>query len=307
MSTAMQPVRSMTGFASVRGETADSAFTLTLKSVNHRHLDLMVRLPGGLDALESALRRTLKERLHRGHVELSMQLERVASAGRIELNEDLLAAYVAAFHKAAQLHGISGEPDLNELLRLPGVLAAESAATRREDPGLESAVLAAIEGLIAQLQQVRAVEGAALAAELTASMRRIEALAEEVGQLRLGVTEAQSIRLRDRIAELLAGAGASVSEDRILMEAAILAERGDVEEELVRLRTHVTRFIALLAAGGELGRQLDFLLQELNREANTLLSKTGSAAGDAGLRITEIGLQIKVELERAREQVQNLE
>ena len=297
----------MTGFASVRGETADSAFTLTLKSVNHRHLDLMVRLPGGLDALESALRRTLKERLHRGHVELSMQLERVASAGRIELNEDLLAAYVAAFHKAAQLHGISGEPDLNELLRLPGVLAAESAATRREDPGLESAVLAAIEGLIAQLQQVRAVEGAALAAELTASMRRIEALAEEVGQLRLGVTEAQSIRLRDRIAELLAGAGASVSEDRILMEAAILAERGDVEEELVRLRTHVTRFIALLAAGGELGRQLDFLLQELNREANTLLSKTGSAAGDAGLRITEIGLQIKVELERAREQVQNLE
>ena len=91
------------------------------------------------------------------------------------------------------------------------------------------------------------------------------------------------------------------------MEAAILAERGDVEEELVRLRTHVTRFIALLAAGGELGRQLDFLLQELNREANTLLSKTGSAAGDAGLRITEIGLQIKVELERAREQVQNLE
>lgn len=307
MSTAMQPVRSMTGFASVRGETADSAFTLTLKSVNHRHLDLMVRLPGGLDALESALRRTLKERLHRGHVELSMQFERVASAGRIELNEDLLAAYVAAFHKAAQLHGISGEPDLNELLRLPGVLAAESAATRREDPGLESAVLAAIEGLIAQLQQVRAVEGAALAAELTASMRRIEALAEEVGQLRLGVTEAQSIRLRDRIAELLAGAGASVSEDRILMEAAILAERADVEEELVRLRTHVTRFIALLAAGGELGRQLDFLLQELNREANTLLSKTGSAAGDAGMRITEIGLQIKVELERAREQVQNLE
>jgi uncharacterized protein (TIGR00255 family) len=297
----------MTGFASLRGETPDCAFTLTLKSVNHRHLDLMVRLPGGLDALEATLRRTFKERLHRGHVELSMQFEKIASAGRIELNEDLLAAYLTAFHKASALHGLTAEPDLNELLRLPGVLAAELASSRREDPALEPAVLAAIDPLIAQLQHVREVEGAALAAELTASMRRVEALADEIGQLRLGVTEAQSTRLRDRITELVASAGATVSEDRILMEAAVLAERGDVEEELVRLRTHVTRFIALLIAGGELGRQLDFLLQELNREANTLLSKTGSSSGDAGLRITEIGLQIKVELERAREQVQNLE
>lgn len=301
------PVRSMTGFASVRGEAGETAFTLTLKSVNHRHLDLLVRLPGGLDAIEASLRRVLKERLRRGHVELSLQFEKLSAAGRLELNEDLLAAYLAVFRKAAALHGLSGEPDVNELLRLPGMLVAESTTARRDEPGLEAAVLASAEDAVAKLNEVREVEGGALAAELRAAMNRVQGLGEQVAALRTGVAEAQCARLRDRLAELLAGAGATVSEERILVEAAVLAERGDVDEELVRLKTHVGRFIALLDGGGELGRQLDFLLQELNREANTLLSKTGGSSGDAGLRITELGLQMKVELERAREQVQNIE
>jgi uncharacterized protein (TIGR00255 family) len=155
------------------------------------------------------------------------------------------------------------------------------------------------------LNEVRAQEGAALAAELRASMSRLLAFATEVAELRSGVREALFERLRARLAELMQGT--SVSEERLLAEAAVLAEKSDVEEEIVRLRTHVDHFIALLDAGGELGKRLDFLLQELNREANTMLSKTSGASGGNSLRITELGLEMKAEIEKAREQVQNLE
>jgi uncharacterized protein (TIGR00255 family) len=300
-------VRSMTGFATVRGAAGDVGFTLTMKSVNHRHLDLLVRVPNGLEALEATLRRVLKERLRRGHVELGLQLEKSLVAGRMELNEALLATHVALFRKAAELAGASGEPNVHELLRLPGMMSSELVTARVDEPGLADAVAAMMPELIDRFDVVREAEGDALARELRAELAKVEAAVDEIARLRVDVTESQVERLKARLAELLEGAGVQVAEERILVEAAVLAERGDVEEELVRLRTHVGRFGELLDAGGELGRQLDFLLQELNREANTLLSKTGGGAGEMGLRITELGLQVKVELERAREQVQNLE
>ncbi len=196
--------------------------------------------------------------------------------------------------------------------------------------------------LIDQLNQVRAGEGAALTAELRASMLRLRALAEEATTLRSGAREAHLLRLRSRLAELLnpamgspaegraADAGASPSQPRspshladspnaapgpmiqlpdhrLLAEAALIAERSDVEEELVRLRAHIDSFLDLLSSGGELGKRLDFLLQELNREANTMLSKTTAGDPSVGLRLTTVGLEMKSEIERAREQVQNLE
>jgi uncharacterized protein (TIGR00255 family) len=136
-------------------------------------------------------------------------------------------------------------------------------------------------------------------------MQRLQTAANEVADLRGDVRQALFDRLRARLAELMESTG--VSEERLLTEAAVLAEKSDVEEEIVRLRTHIDHFLALLDAGGELGKRLDFLLQELNREANTMLSKTSSASGTNGLRITELGLEMKAEIEKAREQVQNLE
>jgi uncharacterized protein (TIGR00255 family) len=159
--------------------------------------------------------------------------------------------------------------------------------------------------LIGGLNAVRAQEGEVLAAELRASMLRLREFAEEMTTLRSGVREAQFERLRSRLMELTQGV--PVSEERVLAEAAVLAEKSDIEEEIVRLRTHVERFVAMLDEGGELGKRLDFLLQELNREANTMLSKTSGAAGGNSLRITELGLEMKAEIEKAREQVQNLE
>ncbi|ADW69640.1 YicC/YloC family endoribonuclease [Granulicella tundricola] len=298
----MSVVASMTGFASVEGTLAGGrGFTLTVKSVNHRHLDLQVRVPMGFDALEAGLRKVVKAGVKRGHVELTVFVEKGSSVGAVQVDEGLLDAYVAAYRKAAERYEEPEEFDLNALLRMPGVMSA--AVVPMDVSAAEEAVLEAAQRAVAGLNGVREAEGAALAAELRAGMERLSVMAEEARVLRAGVAAAQVARLRERLAEMLVG----VPEDRVVMEAALLVERGDVEEELVRLRTHIERFIGLLDGGGELGRQLDFLLQELNREANTMLSKTGGSAGDAGLRLTELGLAIKVELERAREQVQNLE
>jgi uncharacterized protein (TIGR00255 family) len=315
---AAKPIYSMTGYATAQSTTEDGvAFTLTMKSVNHRFLDLNLRLPGDCDALEVALRRLTKERVRRGHVDVTVHVDRRArdQAQSVQLNHELLAAHLQVFHEAAKLHHFNVEPDLNELLRMPGVLTAEAGAAI-PDPAnaaaLESAVMAIVPALLDQLNQVRGVEGLALASELKASMVRLRALAEEAAALRVGARDAHFERLRTRIAELMkadatAEAAGQVTDQRMLAEAALLIERSDIEEELVRLRAHIESFLQMLDAGGELGKRLDFLLQELNREANTMLSKTTGGDPGIGLRLTALGLEVKTEIERAREQVQNLE
>jgi uncharacterized protein (TIGR00255 family) len=303
----MSAAYSMTGFARVTGNVnARLNFTLTLKSVNHRFLDLGLRLPGNCDGLEMQLRKLLKENLRRGHVDVTLQLEREAKS-ELQLNRPLVEAYVKAAREAIAENNLTGEPDVNAILRMPGAMTAESGSNAEDMQAVEAAVLAQLDTAIAQLNAMRAQEGAALVAEMTAGMQRIAAAAEEVAALRGDVRQAYFARMQQRIAELLQGSDAEIAPQRILEEAAMLAERSDVEEEIVRLRTHVQHFIDLLVAGGELGKKLDFLLQELNREANTLLSKTSGAAAGNGLRITELGLSMKSEIEKVREQVQNIE
>jgi uncharacterized protein (TIGR00255 family) len=321
-STQTKPIFSMTGYATAQSTTEDGiAFTLTMKSVNHRFLDLNLRLPSECDALDVALRRLIKERVKRGHVDVTLHVDR---RGRdqpqtIHLNRDLLAAHLSVFNEAAKLHHRNVEPDLNELLRMPGVVSSEGSAITTDtgrNAALEAAVTALVPSLIDRLNEVRGTEGAALGAELRASMLRLRSLAEECAKLRAGAREAHFERLRTRIGELLR-ADASANETaaqagpildyRLMAEAALLAERSDIEEELVRLRAHIESFIEMIAGGGELGKRLDFLLQELNREANTMLSKTTGGDPGIGLRLTSLGLEMKTEIERAREQVQNLE
>jgi uncharacterized protein (TIGR00255 family) len=305
----------MTGYATAQGATDDgAAFTLTLKSVNHRFLDLNMRLPSDCDALEVALRRLIKEHLKRGHVDVTLHMDRRSreAAQTVQLNHELLVAHARIFQEAAAQLGIDADPELHELLRMPGVVGMEAAPALPDKPAIEAAVLALAPSLLEQLNAVRAVEGAALAAELSVSMVKLRALAEESATLRAGAREAHFERLRVRIGELLkidteTRDGAQPSDSRLLAEAAILVERSDIEEELVRLRTHIESFVAILDTGGELGKRLDFLLQEFNREANTMLSKTSGADAAAGLRLTSIGLEMKAEIERVREQVQNLE
>ena len=302
----MSRVMSMTGFASVSGAleaegAGGRSYTLTIKAVNHRHLDLAVRVPAGLEALEAALRRCVKAAVRRGHVELTLVLEKASGAARVEVDEALLDAYVRGFRQAAQRYGPAQEPDLNGMLRLPGVMSVGIAAL--DAAAMEGAVLGGMQELLERFNEARHAEGQALAADLQIHVQNLLRLTAEARQLREGGTETEFARLQARLRDL--AGDVPLSEDRLLTEAALLVARGDVEEELVRLRTHLERFLKILEDGGEVGRPLDFLLQEIHREANTLLSKTGGANG--GLRLTEIGLEMKVELERAREQVQNLE
>ena len=290
----------MTGFAQIKAQVNEHlAFSLSLKSVNHRFLDLHLRLPAETDALEMKLRRLLKEKIARGHIELTLAFDRGSSA-LIQMNRELVEGYVLAFRAAVRQFGLTGEPDLNAVLRMPGALSTSSSGL---DGEFDSAVLEQIDALIEKLNHMREEEGRSLDRELRERMRRLMQANEEVAKLRVEVSRAYLEKVQARMIELI---GAHADQERILQEAAMLAERSDIQEEVVRIKTHIQHFLQLLEKAGEVGKKLDFLLQELNREANTLSSKTAGVAGE-GLRITELGLLMKSEIEKAREQVQNIE
>ncbi len=318
------PLRSMTGFAQVKGELARPtagplpaasvmspsassgaqgnghlAFALALKSVNHRFLDLHFRLPSGSDSLEMQLRRLLKENIARGHVEVTLSLER-ASSEALSLNRPLVSAYIAAFRAAAGEFAVPAEPDLNVILRIPGAL---DSADDLEDGALESAVMTRVGELLERLNVMREQEGRGIEQELRERMAHLREAVKIVQHHRRTVLQSYVERLQTRLQELL---GSSADQERVLQEAALLVDRSDIQEEIVRLENHAQHFLGLLDGHGEVGKKLDFLLQEMNREANTLLSKTSGLAGDA-LKITEVGLAMKAEIEKSREQVQNLE
>ncbi|HEV8524383.1 MAG TPA: YicC/YloC family endoribonuclease [Terriglobales bacterium] len=294
------PIRSMTAFAQVKGEVRDATFTLSLKSVNHRFLDLQLRLPAQKEALEMKLRRALKEKIARGHIDLVLMLD---GAGGVvfSVNHEFVGGYIRAFRQAAHEFAVAAEPDLNAILKLPGALG--SAVDQVEDTELESRVLAGLNEAAALLDRMRIEEGRGIERELRERMARLRAATAEVEKLRAAVSRAYLEKVQSRMNELI---GNHADQERILQEAALLAERSDIQEEIVRLNTHIDHFLALLDQGGEVGKKLDFLLQEMNREANTLLSKTSGVAGE-GLRITELGLAMKSEIEKSREQVQNVE
>jgi uncharacterized protein (TIGR00255 family) len=293
-------IRSMTGFAQLKGQHEKTAYTLTAKSVNHRFLDLHLRLPGRSELFEQKLRKLFKETMHRGHVELTLTLE-YASASGISVNRELVSGYVNAFRDVSNELGLHGEVDLNAVFRLNGVLSASSEMP--EEAELQATLLAAATSLIDLLNANRRLEGDHTRAELELRMNQLERNTAEVESLRGTVLQAHLERIRARMAELLEG---KADPDRILQEAAMLAERSDVQEEIVRLLTHIKHFRGLLEEGEDVGKKLDFLLQEMNREANTMLSKTTGLAGDA-MRITELGLALKSDIEKSREQVQNVE
>jgi uncharacterized protein (TIGR00255 family) len=296
------PLYSMTGFAQVQVRVNPQlGYTMSLKSVNHRFLDLQFRLPSGQDGLEMELRKLLKDALVRGHVELTLSVDRT-SQQKAGYNRELIAGYLGAFNEARREHGLAGEPDLNAALRLPGALQTDD---RGEDhlAQLAASVLEQIGPLLDRLKSMRAREGEALEADLQGTLDRLAEATAGVAGIRPEIEKRYQERLAQR---LIAATGPEFNQQRLLEEVAVLVERSDVSEELARMTAHIGHFRELLTAGGEAGKKLDFLLQEMNREANTLLSKTGGVSGK-GTRVTELGLAMKAEIEKAREQIQNLE
>ena len=302
------PIYSMTGFARVQvrvplSNDGQLSYTLSLKSVNHRFLDVQFRLPSGLDALEMELRRALKENLVRGHVDLTLSIDH-SSQPTAGYNRELVDNYLAAFAAAREEHELDGQPDLNSILRLPGALQNENRSNSEEEQALlTESVRREIAPLLEELKTMRAREGEALKAILSATLDRLAESTAGVEALRPEVEAQYRNRLTQR---LEAATGPEFNRQRLLEEVAVFVDRSDIAEELARMKTHIGHFRELLQVGGEAGKKLDFLLQEMNREANTLLSKTGGIGGQ-GTRITELGLAMKAEIEKAREQIQNVE
>jgi uncharacterized protein (TIGR00255 family) len=294
--------RSMTGFARVRHALTDGEVVLSLKSVNHRALDIHFHCPTELDPMENEMRAAMRRKLVRGHIELRISIQRSAEAGEIGLNKPLLAAYLSAFRAAAIEHGISAEPDLNNAFRVPGMLG--EATDRDLKPEVQRAVLDALSEALDVLNQAREREAAELIAGLQRHNDAIRTVAMELLEIRSRALPLLQTRLTERLRELLRGA--TIDPQRLAQEVAMLVDRSDISEEISRLRIHSDQLGALLAGGGEIGKRLDFLLQEMNRETNTILSKT-TGIGEAGLRITEIALAAKSEIEKIREQSLNLE
>lgn len=293
-------IRSMTGYARVRKSTSLGEVTYSLKSVNHRGLDLHFNLPASLDAYEPALRAVLKRRLVRGHVELRVNITSQSSNAPIAVNQELLATYIGAFKEAAKTHRLDSEPDLNLAFRIPGMLTDPVPAD--SESLAEAEIVAGLEEACDQLEAFRQREGAELGAEMTRRQRSIVSSALDIDRVRPEVVAALQNRLNERLAEV----ALKFDPQRVAQEVALLVERSDISEEVARLKIHAGELGELLAKGGEAGKKLDFMLQEMNRETNTILSKT-SNAGEPGVEISRLALQIKAEIEKIREQSLNVE
>lgn len=290
----------MTGFARAEGSHGDLAFAWELKSVNGKGLELRFRLPPGYDALEPSLRGALAQRFKRGNITASLTLARTAGAAPVRVNREALAEIVAVMNEIGAELAVA-PPRLDGLLALRGVLesveAEEDEATRE---ARSAAVLAVWEEALDALAAMREAEGRRLEAFLDERLAEIAGLVTAAERSAAAQPEAIKARLRAMV-EALLEASPALPEDRLAQEAALLLSRADVREELDRLNAHVAAARALLAEANNVGRRLDFLCQELNREANTLCSKS------ADLELTSIGLALKASIEQFREQVQNIE
>jgi uncharacterized protein (TIGR00255 family) len=297
---ALGTVASMTGFARAEGEADGLAWSLELKSVNGKSLDLRFRLPPGYDSLELPLRALAGEHLKRGSVSVSLTVARTAAGVTVQVNRAVLDQVLAlARELGREIEAVP--PRIDGLLALRGVLES---GEEMPDPALrerrEALLLAGCRKAIDALAAMRRAEGARLGAVL---MERVQEIADLVASAEASAA-AQPDAIRTRLRSLLDAlrdAAPSMSEERLAQEAALLVARGDIREELDRLTAHIAAAGELLAEGGAIGRRLDFLCQELNREANTLCSKS------ADVELTRIGLALKAGIEQLREQVQNIE
>ena len=299
-------LRSMTGYAAASRRSDTMAVTVRVKSVNHRFLDLHLKLPAELEPLEPKLRRLLRQHLRRGHLDVAVVLERDGGVD-VHMNRALIASYLEAYNRLRSEFGLSVEPDLSTILKVPGVVSYVPALPgSAEAQQMETLVLETLLEALGRLDVMRAEEARNIAAEMSTRLQGFGRATQGIERLRADAERLCLERLRERLAELLAD---HLPPERLVQEAALLAERSDVSEELLRLKSHQQQFQALLHSpeeAGEAGKRLDFLLQEMNREANTILAKT-SGPGEAGLRITGLALRVKADIEKLREQVQNLQ
>ncbi|MBO0661981.1 YicC family protein [Jiella sp. MQZ9-1] len=293
-------VRSMTGFARADVETESGSFVWELRAVNGKTLDVRFRLPQGLDHLEADLRRRMAAVVSRGNVQANLQWRREAGAPALVVNEEMLAQILAMSGKLVA-DGHAAPPTADGLLAIKGLIdIAEESLDETGAKARDQAIIAGFEAAVARLEVVRRDEGTALANVLGTRLEEIAALTDRADDDPARTSEAIRARLKDQVQTLIQ-ANSDFDEARLHQEAALIAARADIREEIDRLRAHVVAARALLAEGGVIGRRLDFLSQEFHRESNTICSKSNASS------LTAIGLDLKIVVDQFREQVQNIE
>ena len=295
----MVKIKSMTGYGKAVVEAEHGRTTVEIRSVNHRYGEIAVKVPRSLLAFENEVRKTVGDRLKRGKIDVFVQREEVAGATNLPMvNLPLAKAYRDTFDQLREELGLFSEPvTLQLILSQRDVLAARN--EEGDEELLREELGRAVRGAVDALEAMRRREGETLLADLLSRRRNLSGLIERVAGRAPAVVTEYAVRLRERLNQLLAGT--SLDEARFAQEVAIMADRGDITEELVRFRSHLVQFDETLQLEEPVGRKLDFLLQELNREVNTI----GSKANDA--EIAAIVVELKAELEKIREQVQNIE
>lgn len=289
-------LRSMTGYGKGAASGDNFSVIVDLRSVNNRNLDIHWRAPQDLAPLEIALKKQVQSAVSRGRVDVTINLTQASNVA-YELNRPLIQGYLEALKTMREEFGLAGDADLATIARLPNVLITPTSSSLSDEvmQGIDEAMTQALTALVA----MRAVEGHELQKELLSRIDRIESHVIAIESGSSGVVDQYRDRLRKKITELLDRS--YVDETRLAQEVAYLAERSDISEEIARLKSHLTQLRELLSGDGEIGKKLDFLLQETNREANTVLSKS------AELSICDAAIEIKTEVEKLREQAQNVE
>jgi uncharacterized protein (TIGR00255 family) len=290
-------LKSMTGYGQGTASGETFAVTVDLRSVNNRNLDIHWRAPQDLASLEISLKKQIQAAIARGRVDVTISFSQTADSA-YEINRPLVRGYLEALRVMREEFGLAGDADLATISRLPNVLLPKTTTNTLSEAvvqGVEAALMQALAALVA----MRAVEGHELQKELLARVERIESQLVVIESNADGLVDAYREKLRRRVAELLEKA--MIDETRLTQEVAYLAERSDIAEEIARLKSHIVQLRELLSGDNEIGKKLDFLLQETNREANTILSKS------AELSICDAAIEIKTEVEKLREQANNVE
>ncbi len=290
-------IKSMTGYGKGEASYGGGCISVEIRSVNHRYGEIFVKLPRNLIAFENDVRKIVSERLKRGKMEVFVQHEQAAGGISLAVNVPLARAYFDAYNSLKNELGLADDVTLSLIASQKDVLSSDE--NRGVDESLGDALLSAARAGVESLEAMREKEGEALLDDLRKRMETVACLAREVGRRAPVVVSDYAMKLRERLAQLVADS--TVGDERLAQEVAIMADRCDITEELVRLDSHLNQFDATLALGEPVGRKLDFLLQEMGREVNTL----GAKANDAEIAFRVV--ELKTEIEKIREQVQNLE
>lgn len=291
-------MRSMTGFGRAKLEKNNRIYSIEIKSVNHKYSDISIKLPRSLNYLEDSIKKQISSKVARGKIDVFVTFENYSEQGKeVVINEELVKEYMEKFKLLAEQNNLSMNIPVTEITKLPDVLTLKE--TEEEENTIQNELLECLEQAINNFVEMRTIEGNKIKEDLKARIDKVECDVQKISEYSTRLVQEYVVKLEERIKEILKTD--VVDQSRLAMEVVLFADKCSVEEELTRLKSHIEQFRTLINSEGTIGKKIDFLLQEMNRETNTMGSKSGS------LDITNLVVNIKTELEDIREQIQNIE